>query len=54
LATGDGARAFLLSVDLVVAPGDAARLGELVASGLQTKRVLVARLDGHAAARLGG
>ena len=54
LATGDGARAFLLSVDLVVAPGDAARLGDLVASGLQSKRVLVARLDGQAAARLGG
>ena len=54
LATGDGARAFLLSVDLVVAPGDTARLGDLVASGLQSKRVLVARLDSHAAARLGG
>jgi hypothetical protein len=54
LATGDGARAFVLSVDLVVAPGDVAGIGERVASGLQSKRALVARLDGHGAARLGG
>lgn len=54
IATGDGSRAFLASVDLVIAPADSARLGELVAGALQAKRALVGKLDPVAAARLGG
>ncbi len=54
LVTGDGLRAFLLGVDLVVATADAARIGELAASAVGVKRVLVAPLDPAAAGRLGG
>jgi hypothetical protein len=54
LTTGDGMRAFLLGVDLVVAAADAARLGELVGAAVASKRSLVAPLDPVAAARLGG
>ena len=54
LATGDGMRAFLLGVDLVVSAGDIARLGELVGAALASKRTLVAPLDPTAAAKLGG
>jgi len=53
-ATGDGLRAFLLGVDLVVAAGDAARLGELAGAAVMAKRALVTPLDPAAAARLGG
>jgi hypothetical protein len=52
--TGDGMRAFLLGVDLVVAAADIARLGELVGAAVAGKRTLVALLDPLAAARLGG
>lgn len=54
LVTGDGARAFLLGVDLVVRAGDLASLGELASKALAAKRALVARLDPAAASRLGG
>jgi hypothetical protein len=54
LATADGVRAFLLSADLVVAPNDTQRLGELLRTALVTKRDLVALLDPAAAARLAG
>jgi hypothetical protein len=54
LTTWDGARAFLLGVDLVVASADAPRLGELVAAALASKRTLVAPLDPNAAGKLGG
>ncbi|HVN74910.1 MAG TPA: hypothetical protein VMT19_01235 [Thermoanaerobaculaceae bacterium] len=53
-ATGDGLRAFLLGADLVVAAGDAARLGELAGAAVAAKRALVAPLDPVAAGRLGG
>lgn len=52
--TGDGARAFLLGVDLVLRASDLARLGELAGKALAAKRALVGRLDMAAAARLGG
>lgn len=54
LTTGDGTRAFLLGVDLVVAAADTARLGELVGAAVASKRSLVAPLDPVAAAKLGG
>lgn len=54
LASGDGVRAFLLSADLVVAPSETQRLGELLSGALAAKRVLVAMLDPAAAARLAG
>ncbi len=53
-ATGDGLRALTLGVDLVVAAGDAARLGELAGAAVTAKRALVTPLDPAAAARLGG
>ena len=53
-ATGDGLRAFLLGVDLVVAAGDAVRVGELACAAVAAKRALVAPLDPVAAGRLGG
>jgi hypothetical protein len=52
--TGDGMRAFLLGVDLVVATPDVARLGDLVGGAVASKRALVAPLDPLAAAKLGG
>jgi len=52
--TGDGLRAFMLGVDLVVAAADSARLGELAGSAVAAKRALVAPLDPVAAGRLGG
>jgi hypothetical protein len=54
LTTGDGMRAFLLGVDLVVAAADTARLGELVGAAVASKRSLVSPLDPVAAAKLGG
>ncbi len=54
LATADGVRAFLLSADLVVAPTETQRLGELLGGALAAKRTLVAMLDPAAAARLAG
>jgi hypothetical protein len=54
LTTWDGARAFLLGVDLVVSAADGARLGELVSAAVASKRSLVAPLDPSAAGRLGG
>jgi hypothetical protein len=54
VSTWDGARAFLLGVDLVVAVADAARLGELVSAAVAAKRALVAPLDPNAAGKLGG
>ena len=54
LTTGDGMRAFLLGVDLVVAPTDTARLGELVGAAVASKRNLVSLLDPVAAAKLSG
>jgi hypothetical protein len=54
LASGDGVRAFQHSADLVVAPGDAQRLGEMLGATLAAKRTLVAILDPAAATRLGG
>ncbi|NCO69313.1 MAG: hypothetical protein GW878_02165, partial [Acidobacteria bacterium] len=54
LTTGDGVRAFLLNADLVVGPGELARLGDLLAGALAQKRALVAGLDPAAASRLGG
>ncbi len=54
LTTGDGMRAFLLGVDLVVAAADTARLGELVGAAMASKRSLVSPLDPVAAAKLGG
>ncbi len=53
-ATGDGLRALMLGVDLVVAAGDAARLGDLAGAAVAAKRTLVAPLDPAAAGRLGG
>ncbi|MGD1148795.1 MAG: hypothetical protein ABR961_12695 [Thermoanaerobaculaceae bacterium] len=53
-ATGDGLRAFMLGVDLVVAAGDFARVGELAGAAVAAKRALVAPLDPVAAGRLGG
>lgn len=53
-ATGDGLRAFLQGVDLVVAAGDAVRVGELACAAVAAKRALVAPLDPVAAGRLGG
>lgn len=53
LATGDGVRAFLLGVDLLVAAADLGRLGEIMACALHTKGVLLAPLDPAAAARFG-
>ena len=53
-ATGDGLRAFTLGVDLVVATGDSARIGELAGAAVAAKRVLVAPLDPVAAGHLGG
>ena len=52
--TGDGLRAFMLGVDLVVAVGDSAQVGELAGAAIATKRALVAPLDPFAAGRLGG
>ncbi|MFH1177627.1 MAG: hypothetical protein V1750_09495 [Acidobacteriota bacterium] len=54
LSTGDGARAFLLGVDLVVKTNDVARIGELLSRALVAKRCLVNPLDPVAAARMGG
>ncbi len=54
MATGDGLRALVFGVDLLVDGHDVPKLGELVASGLLAKRALVAPLDPVAAARLGG
>ena len=54
LTTGDGLRAFLLGVDLVVGGGDATRIGELACAAVSAKRALVAPLDPAAASRLGG
>ncbi len=54
LATWDGARAFLLGVDLVVSQADAIRLGELLSAAVASKRTLVAPLDPNAAGKLGG
>jgi hypothetical protein len=51
--TGDGVRAFLLGVDLLVVAGDAGKLGEIMSGALQSKGSLVAPLDPTAAARLG-
>lgn len=53
LATGDGMQAFIHGVDLVVARGDLARLGELVGAAIAAKRSLVGQFDPVAAARLG-
>jgi hypothetical protein len=54
LTTADGVRAFLLSADLVVAPPETQRLGELLAASLGAKRALVLLLDPAAGARLAG
>lgn len=54
LSTGDGSRAYLLSVDLVVGPSDTQKLGELLGSSIVAKRALVALLDPVAATRLAG
>ena len=54
LTTGDGMRAFLLGVDVVVGVADTARLGELVGAAVASKRMLVAPLDPVASAKLGG
>ncbi|HPC82530.1 MAG TPA: hypothetical protein P5234_04105 [Thermoanaerobaculaceae bacterium] len=53
LLTGDGVRAFLLGVDLLVSAGDLGKLGEIMACALQTKGALLAPLDPAAAARFG-
>lgn len=54
LTTGDGMRAFLMGVDLVVGAADTPRLGELVGAAVTSKRTLVAPLDPVASAKLGG
>jgi len=54
LTTGNGMRAFLLNVDLVVAVADTARLGELVGAAVASKRMLMAPLDPVASGKLGG
>jgi len=54
LATRDGVRAFLLSVDLLVATPDLPRLGALLSGAIAAKRALVVPLDPVVAARLGG
>jgi hypothetical protein len=54
MPTGDGLRAFVYGVDLVVSVADLTRLGELLGVAVTGKRALVAPLDPHAAARLGG
>lgn len=51
--TGDGVRAFLLGVDLLVLAGDVGKLGEIMSCALLTKGALVAPLDPAAAARFG-
>lgn len=51
--TGDGWGAFVANVDLLVAIGDAPRLGELLRAALAAKRQLVGLLDPEAASRLG-
>lgn len=48
-----GMKAFRLGVDVVVPGTEEARLGEALAAAIATKRLLVAPLDGAAAARLG-
>lgn len=52
-ATGDGVRAFLLGVDLLVVVGDVGKLGEIMSGALLGKGALVAPLDPTAAARFG-
>ncbi|BCW93668.1 MAG: hypothetical protein ACOY7U_03290 [Acidobacteriota bacterium] len=52
--TGDGWRAFLANVDLLVAAADAPRLGELLRAALAAKKQLVGLLDPEAANRLSG
>lgn len=52
--TGDGWRAFLANVDLLVAAADAPRLGELLRAALAAKKQLVGLLDPEAANRLLG
>lgn len=51
--TGDGVRAFLLGVDLLVLAGDVGRLGEIMATALLSKGALLAPLDPASAARFG-
>lgn len=51
--TGDGVRAFLLGVDLLVVAGDVGRLGEIMSGALLSKGALVAPLDPTTAARFG-
>lgn len=52
--TGDGWRAFLANVDLLVSVADTARLGELLRAALAAKKQLVGLLDPEAANRLSG
>jgi len=54
LVSGDGVRAFQLGADLVVAPPDSQRLGDMLCAALTAKRSLVALLDPAAATRLCG
>lgn len=54
LATGDGVRAFLLGVDLLVSGADLGRLGEIMTGAFQAKGVLLGPLDPATAARFGG
>lgn len=53
LGTGDGVRAFLLGVDLLVSGADLGRLGEVMAGAFHAKGELLAPLDPAAAARFG-
>lgn len=53
LVSGDGVRAFLLGVDLLVAITDVGRLGEIMSAALQAKGALLAPLDPASAARFG-
>lgn len=53
LLSGDGVRAFLLGVDLLVSIAEVGRLGEIMAGALQAKGALLAPLDPVAAARFG-
>jgi len=48
-----GMKAFRMGVDVLLPAAEAARLGEVLAAAIATKRLLVAPLDGAAAARLG-
>lgn len=54
LVTGDGVRAFLLGVDVLVSGADLGRLGEIMTGALQAKGALLAPLDPATAARFGG